>query len=296
MPAASEQKVALVTGASLGIGFALSRELKSRGYKVYAAARRLGPMEALKADGIHTIQLDVADTESVIAAKKLIAAENNNSLHLLVNNAGSSCLFPCTDLKDEDSLQVYQANVFGPMRMVREFAPLIINTQGTITFTGSITGVVPFPFSAAYNSSKAAINQYAATLRLEMKPFNVKVLNIVTGGVDTNIADTRPLPKDSLYNTPTLLLLFETRKVMAKENSPMKPEVYARQVANDISRATLVNGSFIRLRGTMATLMGTILWWCPRFVLEKILITKFKLTKGFEELRQKYVVKGTKLE
>lgn len=284
------KKVALVTGASLGIGFALAKELASRGYQVYAGARRLAPMEPLKQYGVIPIELDVSLLDLVQKTKQYFLQHAGDQLDLLVNNAGTLCSFACTDLKDTDAIACYQVNVFGPMRMVKEFAPLLIKAQGTITFTGSVTGVVAFPFSAGYNSLKAAIHQYAATLRLEMKPFNVKVLNVVTGGVDTNIADTRPMPKDSYYNLPSLLDAFEERKLMAKRNAPMSAPDYAREVANDIERLHSTSGPLNYYRGTMAWFLGHLLWWAPRWVVEKGLLRKFGLTQGFKQLYQQYVV------
>lgn len=86
------------------------------------------------------------------------------------------------------------------MRMCQKFAPLLMNAKGTIVQIGSLAGIIPYVFGSVYNSSKAALHSYSNTLRVELKPFDVRVVTIVTGGVKSNIARThRELPGDSIY-------------------------------------------------------------------------------------------------
>ena len=162
------QKVALVTGASSGIGLATAIELAKRGYKVFACARRLEPMADLRdKHGVIIFKMDVSDLDSVKNAKKFIEDKTGGKyLDILFNNAGQSCTFPAIDVRDEDFKQCFEVNVFGPMRTVRELAPLVINAKGVIAFTGSVSGVIPFPLSCTYSATEAAIHQYAATLSL----------------------------------------------------------------------------------------------------------------------------------
>lgn len=288
MPGDKRQKAALVTGASSGIGYSTAIELAKRGYLVFAGARRLEPMEPLKLHGIITIQLDVSSLDSVKEAKKFIAEKTDGYLDILYNNAGQSCTFAAIDVTDEDAKQCYEVNVFGPIRTVREFAPLVINAKGVIGFTGSVSGLVPFPFSCIYSSTKAAIHQYAATLRIEMKPFGVRVVNVVTGGVKTNIADTRDSPEDSLYRVGGLLeTALKERQQMAVRNEPISAEVYAKQVVDDFEGLS-VNGYLNTYRGSKAILLGWVLYWCPRFVLESVLIRKFKLVALYKAIATKY--------
>lgn len=287
------QKTALVTGASLGIGYATALEFAKRGYKTFACARRLEPMEPLREAGVITFKLDVSSLKSVLEAKEYLKKETDNLLDVLYNNAGQPCTFPAIDVSDEDIKQCYEVNVFGPMRLTRELAPLLINAKGVVGFTGSVSGIIPFPFSCVYSSTKAAIHQYAATLRLEMKPFGVKVINLVTGGVKTNISDTRPLKAGSLYQQPGLNESLDERREMAKRNNPMLPEAFAKQVVTDFERAKL-NGPFNIYRGTMALFLGYLLVWFPRFFLERILVRRFKLVKVFDAIKTKFA--KTKIE
>lgn len=284
----SRTKTALVTGASSGIGYATAIELAKRGYIVYAGARRLEPMAPLKEKGIRTIQLDVTSTESVQQAKELIEKETNGYLDLLYNNAGQSCTFPATDVTDEAAKQCFEVNVLAPVRLVREFIPLLINAKGVIGFTGSVAGKTPFPFSSIYGATKAAIHQYAAVLRLELKPFGVKVINVVTGGVKTNIADNRPIPLNSLYRVDESFeeAIFE-RQNMAARNNPISAEEYAKQVVDDFEGAT-TSGYLNVYRGHMAYLLAFVTFFVPRRLLEIVFIRKFKLVTVFEKIQAKY--------
>ncbi|KAK6455720.1 1-acyl dihydroxyacetone phosphate reductase [Scheffersomyces xylosifermentans] len=289
-PAGKRQKVALITGASSGIGYATAAEFAKRGYKVFAGARRLEPMKSLRDNhGVIIFELDVSNLESVKNAKKLIIEQTGESyLDVLYNNAGQSCTFPGLDVTDEWFKQCYEVNVFGPMRLVRELGSLVINAKGTIGFTGSISGVLPFPLCSTYSSSKAAIHQYAASLRIEMLAFDVKVINIITGGVKTNISDKRDLPSSSLFNIPEMAVALKERQEMAARNNPMSPEEYARRVANDFESATL-GGKLNSYRGKHATWLG---FWValivPRFIIERMMIRKFKLVNIYKYLRLKY--------
>ncbi|AOA63089.1 GQ67_01287T0 [Komagataella phaffii] len=282
---AQRTKTALVTGASSGIGFELCKELSARGFRVFGAARRLEPMESLREYGVTPLKADVSDLDSVLELKKKVIELTDGKLDLLYNNAGQSCTVPALDVSDEWALQCLQVNVLGPIRMTREFAPLLIAAQGIVVFTGSLAGICPFPWGSVYGASKAAIHQYASVLHLELEPLGVKVLNVVTGGVDTNIADTRDLPKDSVYASPEMLEAFELRKKMAEKNKPMSPATYSKKVVNDI----LSSRDPVHVyRGKMATFMGIVMYLVPTRVIEYAFRIKFKLNPAFDALREKY--------
>ncbi|KAI5950055.1 hypothetical protein KGF57_004400 [Candida theae] len=286
--AGERQKVALVTGASSGIGFETSIELAKRGYVVFAGARRLEPMAKLKDYGVKTFKLDVSDLQSVQDARSYIQKETGgNYLDILYNNAGQSCTIPTTDVTDEQIKQCFEVNVFGAMRMVREFIPLLINAKGVIGFTGSVSGLNPFPFSCTYSATKAAIESYASVLRVEMKPFGVRVINFITGGVNTDIEDKRSLPESSLFNVPGMEEAFDERRQLAVKNNPLPADVYAKQVADDFERAKL-GGSLHLYRGKMGFFLGFITPLLPRFLLEWALVRRFKFAGVFEYLRKKY--------
>jgi 1-acylglycerone phosphate reductase len=109
---------------------------------------------------------------------------------------------PALDINVEEAKKIFDVNVFAIMRLCQVFAPLLITAHGTIVMIGSLAGVIPYVFGSVYNASKAALHAYANTLRVELAPFDVKVITIVTGGVKSNISShvKRVLPEDSVYS------------------------------------------------------------------------------------------------
>lgn len=281
----TRQKTALVTGASSGIGYAVSKELALKGYKVFAVARRTEPMESLKQYGVIPKSLDVTSQESVQLFKKyLLETLEDGKLDILYNNAGQSCTLPAIDVTDDQVEQVFQVNVFACIRLTREFSPFVIKAKGTILFTGSLAGVAQFPFGSVYSATKGAIHQYARVLHLEMKPLGVRVINVITGGVNTNIADTRKIPENSLYNTPEGAESFEMRQRLAKENTPMEASVYAKSIVKDIQSS---RDPIDVYRGTYSTMVPFLIRWFPGWFVELVFIRRFKLGRMFDSMKKK---------
>ncbi|KAI1334904.1 hypothetical protein F5Y15DRAFT_261727 [Xylariaceae sp. FL0016] len=105
---------------------------------------------------------------------------------------------PATDIDIATVKEMFDVNVFGPMKMVREFHGMIVKSRGTVVNIGSIGGVIPYPYGSCYNATKAALHHWSSTLRVEMAPFEVKVLTVISGEIGTNFlkADKdRELPK-----------------------------------------------------------------------------------------------------
>lgn len=282
----------VITGCSSGIGHAIALEFAKKGYKVIAGARRLDPMKDLIEYGVEIVKLDVTKMEDIQSLKDLIESKYDSKVKYLFNNAGQPCTFPAADVKDEDMKQCYEVNVFGCIRLTRELMNYIINTKGTIGFTGSVSALAPFPFSAIYSSTKAAIHSYANTLAFELEPFDVKVINIVTGGVKTNIADVRPLYPDSRYQVEGIELVMDKRREMAVRNNPMTAEEYSRKVVHDFETSKL--GVVNRYRGKMASFFWFALIFIPRFVLLRAFRKRFALTDLWATLRK--LVSKRKLE
>ncbi|KAK0758053.1 hypothetical protein N5P37_009351 [Trichoderma harzianum] len=201
---AREKKFALVTGCGKGgIGEALILEYNRRG--IYAIATVLPNENSnhLTAAGITWFPLDVTDEQSVINLKREISSITGGYLDILVNNAGICYTMTAIDTDVNAVKRMFEVNVFGTMQMVHHFHDMLIQASGTIVNIGSIGGVVPYMYGASYNASKAALHHYSNTLRLEMSPFNVKVLTVISGEVGTNILKNdvhRKLPEGSYYS------------------------------------------------------------------------------------------------
>jgi len=231
------RKTVLITGAGVaGIGGSLAKEFHLRGYRVFATARDLTTVQELSEKySIETLYLDVTSTESVRAAAEEMSRRAGGKLDVLVNNAGLGVVTPATDLLIETVVKsMFEINVFGVMRMVQEFSGLMIAAEGTIVNIGSVAAVIPYVFGSAYNATKGALHSYSDTLRVEMKPFNVKVMVIVTGGVKTNIARHGTTLRPGSIYTP--ILDFFHKRVTDSQDGAMDRDAYARSVVAQVMK------------------------------------------------------------
>lgn len=284
-----EIKTGLVTGASSGIGYAIVKELANNGYVVYACARRLDLLEQLareyESGTVIPYALDITKIEEIVQLKEYLSTHlPHQKLDVLYNNAGRSSTLPAVDFTNETVNSVFQVNVVGHMNVTSQLSQFLINSKGTIAFTGSLSGVVTMPFGAAYGASKAAIHQYARILHAEMKMFGVRVINTITGAVDTDIADTTPLPKSSPFYFPEALEALNERKHIAAKNSPTSAEKYAQEVVADILSP---NDPIDVYRGSYARVFSWLMMFAPYWLVEWFAFKKFKLDIVYRALRTK---------
>ncbi|KAI2643561.1 short chain dehydrogenase [Xylaria nigripes] len=224
----------LITGCGKGgIGHALAVEFKSHGYTVFTTLLPHEPREHLIDAGIKAFSADVTSDEQIIKLRDSISAMTNGSLDVLVNCAGICYTMTAADTEVKEVEKMFAVNVFGPMRMVHIFHPLIIQAKGTIVNIGSVGGIVPYVYGSSYNASKAALHHWGDTLRVEMKPFDVSVVNIISGEIATNILKRdhgRKLPENSFY----LPLEKEFSNHVTRTPNTTPPHVYARSVVAEV--------------------------------------------------------------
>lgn len=184
------QKAVLVTGASTGIGRNIAEKLAAEGHYVYAGARKPADIAALSAiENIQGIRLDVTVQDEIDAAVAHITKEGRG-LYGLVNNAGVGVLMPLIEVDEEDMQFQMDVNLFGPYRVTKAFAPLIINSKGRITTTGSISGILSGFLVGPYSMSKHAVEAYTDSLAREMAKFGVEVSVIEPGNYESAIYGT----------------------------------------------------------------------------------------------------------
>ena len=184
------QKAVLITGASTGIGRNMAESLAKEGYFVYAGARKQADIDALSAiNNIQGIRLDVTIQEEIDTAVETVQKEGRG-LYGLVNNAGVGVLGPMIEVDEEDMQFQMDVNVFGPYRVTKAFAPLIIESKGRITTTGSISGILSGTLFGPYSMSKHAIEAFTDSLAREMEKFDVEVSVIEPGNYNSAIVDT----------------------------------------------------------------------------------------------------------
>lgn len=189
--------LALVTGASTGIGRATALRLAADGWTVLAGVRDEDAGERLAAEGpagrVRPLSLDVTDPDQVLAAAERVREESGASvaggLDALVNNAGIGVGGPLELVSDADLRRQFDVNVFAPVAVTRAMLPALRTARGRLLFVSSIGGRVAMAFTAPYAASKHAIEALADALRVELRTSAVQVALIEPGSVATPIWD-----------------------------------------------------------------------------------------------------------
>jgi NAD(P)-dependent dehydrogenase (short-subunit alcohol dehydrogenase family) len=184
---AQASKAVLVTGASSGIGRRITEVLAENGHFVYAGARKDRDLAELDAmDNVESVRLDVTVQADIDAAVARITAAGRG-LHGIVNNAGVVVVTPMNEATEADMDFVFDVNVYGPYRINKAFAPLLIESRGRTTTIGSISGFLTWPTGGIYTMSKFAVEAYTDTLAEEMAEAGVKVSVIEPGNFKSDI-------------------------------------------------------------------------------------------------------------
>lgn len=200
------KKVALVTGASSGIGAATAVQLAQHGFAVVLAAtteEKLHQVAATIRDQggeACVIPTDLQDDAQTVALFEK-TLETYGRLDVLVNNAGACTSAPLEYLNRDEIRQVFEVNIIAPMQLSARAIPLMRKQkEGRIINISSATSNIPAPLTAPYAASKAGVNAASDSLRLEVNPWNIQHSVIVPGFVDTPIYDKARLEGETLRN------------------------------------------------------------------------------------------------
>jgi NAD(P)-dependent dehydrogenase (short-subunit alcohol dehydrogenase family) len=175
--------VALVTGASTGIGRAIALRLAQDGFEVYGTSRKAQPSEA--GSSLHWLELDVTSDASVLACVEALRTRAGR-LDVLVNNAGYLVGGAVEEVSLLQAKAEFETNFFGPVRVIQAVLPMLrAQGSGTIVNVTSLAALVPLPFWGFYNASKAALESLTETLREELRPFGVRVCAVEPGSIKT---------------------------------------------------------------------------------------------------------------
>lgn len=187
--------VAIVTGASSGIGELTARQLRARGFEVYAGARRTDRMSGLEPLGVHVIALDVTDDASMVDFVDRVFTEQGR-IDVLVNNAGYGAYGAVETVPMEDARAQFDVNVFGLARMTQLVLPHMREAgRGRVINISSIAGVVSEPYGGWYHASKHAVEGLSDCLRQELRPLGIEVVLVEPGPV---LTDWNPIAANSL--------------------------------------------------------------------------------------------------
>ncbi|WP_421702972.1 SDR family oxidoreductase [Aliiroseovarius sp.] len=180
----TKRPVALVTGATSGIGKAITFALAEAGYEVIALGRSAATLEQMQTQsGVRPLALDLTDREA------LETALEGEEIDVLVNNAGVIPPVVGFDrMAQSDIDATLEVNLSAAIATTRMVLPgMMARGRGHVFFTGSTAGQAPFPNMAVYGASKAAISSFAAALRCDLSGSGVRVTEIVAGRVETNL-------------------------------------------------------------------------------------------------------------
>jgi NAD(P)-dependent dehydrogenase (short-subunit alcohol dehydrogenase family) len=225
------QRVAIVTGSSSGIGLDTSITLAQNGFLTYATMRNLDKGSIIETAAekekipIRVVELDVTDDRSVSDAIQRIISEIGK-IDVLVNNAGYGLVGAFEDLSMEEIKSQYETNVFGLMRVTQKVLPIMRNQEsGIIVNVSSGAGIFGYPGGSAYVSTKFAVEGLTESISYELESFGIKVVLIEPGFIRTNFANAMILAKKAQDPNSPYSAMMQTIQSnsgeMAKNASPV---------------------------------------------------------------------------
>ncbi|KAH8655336.1 short-chain dehydrogenase [Xylariales sp. PMI_506] len=248
----SNKLTILITGCTPGgMGAALAVAFHNAGHHVYATARTLSKMAPLAEQGIKTLTLDVTSAKSIELTVSAVSASlpDGRGLDMLINNAAGSYTMPIADASLEAARSLFDVNVWSHVAVTQAFLPLLLKSA-TATAAGerphntiivnhtSVGSVAALPFQGIYNSSKAALAMLSETMRLELSPFGIRVIDLKTAGVYTNIINNNNvntkaegLPEGSIY-APAREVVERAMSQEELRGHGISPEQWASEVSS----------------------------------------------------------------
>lgn len=267
-----QQKVALVTGVSSGIGRAIAAVLSSHGFRVFGTQRK--PETAREnAQGVAVIPLDVREEQSV---RDCIASvlDGAGRIDALVNNAGYALVGALEETSIEEARSLFETNFFGVLRMSQAVLPIFRRQgYGRIVNIGSATGFLPAPYQGIYAASKHAIEGYSESLDHEARQFGIRVSVIEPAFTQTNMAENAHVAAGLLapYNAERSRVVEAVRKSIANGGDP-------RKVAEIVAEAlTARSPRPVYLAGRDARVVSLLRKFAPSGVFDKGLRKQFGL-------------------
>jgi NAD(P)-dependent dehydrogenase (short-subunit alcohol dehydrogenase family) len=230
----TERGIALVTGASSGIGLVTARALRRDGYRVFGTSRK--PISDTP-DGITMLICDVTDDESVQTVVDEVLSRAGR-IDLLVNNAGIGLLGGAEESSAAQAKAVFDVNVFGVLRMTNAVLPVMRRQRrGRIVNLSSILGLIPAPYNALYASTKHAIEGYSESLDHEVRTQGIRVVLVEPGATRTSFEDniTRPDQPLPVYDTIRANAERLMRELIEKGDAPEIAAATVVRAANSAS-------------------------------------------------------------
>lgn len=270
-----ERKVVLVTGGSSGIGLATCRYLQQKGCKVYGTSRKASHGELMH--DIPMLRLFLDDSKSIADAIHWLI-QKEGRIDVLVNNAGTGIAGAIEDTTTEEIASIFQTNVFGQLECCRIAIPQMRKqNKGQIIFISSIAGEFGLPYRGVYSASKAAIDRFSETMRMELAEWNIPVSIVQPGDYKTNINNNRIIAKRSLdQDSPYYEGFTKNYEGISKDISGGHPPIDVAKVVWKIidSRHPLMRYPSATFWQRFSLSLNRVL---PSHLFQKLLVKRFPL-------------------
>jgi NAD(P)-dependent dehydrogenase (short-subunit alcohol dehydrogenase family) len=266
------ERVALVTGVSSGIGQAIATTLVKSGFRTFGTLRdrmKLGQAQG----GFELILLDVRDGASVRSAVQTVL-DRAGRIDALVNNAGVALIGSSEETSIEEAKQLFETNFFGVLRLTQQVLPAMRNQRaGRIINISSVVGFLPAPYMAVYAASKHAIEGYSESLDHELRQFGIRVSTIEPGFTRTNLGrNGQVVAQMETYSRDRALALEAIGQAIAKGDDPTT-------VASLVVKALTDREPRLRYQaGREARLLSRLRKWAPAKLLDKGIRKQFGLS------------------
>lgn len=264
--------VALVTGASSGIGRASAHLLASRGWRVFGASRRDSGVPGQ----IEHLPLDVTDAEGVAVTLSRWLAETGR-IDLLVNNAGFAMVAGAEESSEAQTRVIFETNVFGVMRVTRAVLPQMrAQGSGRIVNISSVVGFLPAPFSTLYAATKHALEAWSESLDNEVRKLGIRSVLVEPGFTASDISAHMPEPDRPIAAYDADREAVRAVFAAALAGAP-SPDTVAAAV---LSAATAPRPRVRYAVGREASTLATLRRFMPASTFERALRKQFGLPPG----------------
>ncbi|MEK6476337.1 oxidoreductase [Catalinimonas sp. 4WD22] len=271
------KKVALVTGASSGMGKDTAKKLLHDGLVVYVAARRLEKMKDLEALGAILIQMDISKEEDIINAVTQIKNEHAG-VDVLVNNAGFGSYGAVEDTSIDDARYQFEVNIFGLASLTQKLLPYMREKKaGTIINISSMGGKMYTPLGAWYHATKHALEGWSDCLRIELAPFNINVVIIEPGIITTEFGDVITGPMLERSGKTAYAKMAQSVAIASKESYEKGNGSPGTLIADTISKAIKSRKPKTRyVKGSMAKPLIFLRWLVSDRMFDRIIMSQVK--------------------